>query len=212
LKNSKIWGDQSAAVLVVIVTTIVFVGQWLIPGLTSEILFAPILFEAEPWRMFTAIFAHSTSFLPHILFNMYAVWVFGRLIEQLIGKTQFLAIYLLSGMGGSVAVLWLANPLTGVVGASGAVFGLIAATVIFYRKLGANYAPLLIILGINLVLGFMPGFNISWQAHLGGLLVGALIASLIIWTKKQRKPQLEPWVYVAVFGLLIALSLTWLFL
>jgi membrane associated rhomboid family serine protease len=74
--------------------------------------------------MLTVALVHSDSSIFHIVFNMYSLWVLGPLLESLIGRGRFAAVYVLSALGGSVAVLWLA-PLSIVVGASGAIFGLL---------------------------------------------------------------------------------------
>lgn len=132
----------------------------------------------EPWRMVTSMFTHSTGFIFHILFNMYALWLFGRNLEEMLGKWRFAALYLLSGLGGSLAVmLWAyADPssiLVPTVGASGAIFGVLGAMLVAYRAARINITSLLVLVAINFGIGLIPGASISWQAHLGGLLVGA---------------------------------------
>lgn len=132
----------------------------------------------EPWRMVTAMFTHSTSFVFHILFNMYALWLFGRNLEEMLGKWRFAALYLLSGLGGSLMVmLWAyADPNslgTPTVGASGAIFGVLGATLVAALAAKVNITSLLVLVAINFGIGLIPGANVSWQAHLGGLLVGA---------------------------------------
>ncbi|GAA2939311.1 rhomboid family intramembrane serine protease [Microbacterium luteolum] len=167
----------------------------LIPGIgreiTSTLLFAapylyPNLFALpfEPWRLLTAMFVHG-GFI-HLALNMLALWMLGQSLEPMLGRARFLALYLISGLGGSVAVAVIA-PGTSTVGASGAIFGLMAALLIIGRHIGANVTGLLVILGINLVYGFVFSQNIAWQAHLGGLIIGALIA--FIYTRTKRREQ-----------------------
>ena len=153
--------------------------------------YAPFLTESEPWRMLTSAFLHSTSFLPHILFNMYALFVLGPDLERMLGRARFIALYLISAFGGSVAVLVLnlGNVYGGVVGASGAIFGLFGALFVIQRKLGGNTLQLVLVIGANLVLGFVIP-NISWQGHLGGLLTGALVAFVLLQT---RQPSQRLW-------------------
>ena len=123
----------------------------------------------------------------HLLLNMYTLWIFGQLLEGLLGRWRFLALYLLGGLGGSVGVLWLADPERAVVGASGAIFGLMGAFLVIQRRLGGQTTQLFVLLGINLVIGFIPGFNVAWQAHLGGLVVGALVGLHLVETRKRSQ-------------------------
>jgi membrane associated rhomboid family serine protease len=150
--------------------------------------YAPFLTASEPWRMLTSAFLHSTSFLPHILFNMYALFVLGPELERMLGRGRFIALYLISALGGSVAVLLLnfGNIFGGVLGASGAIFGLFGALFVIERKLGGNTLPLVLVIGANLVLGFVIP-NISWQGHLGGLIAGALVAVVYLQTRRPAQ-------------------------
>jgi membrane associated rhomboid family serine protease len=180
------------------ITLGVFVLQ-LVSGsaVTRALGYAPPLTPIEPWRMLTVALVHSPSSFFHILFNMYALFVLGPLLEQLVGRARFLVVYIVSTFAGSVAVLWLA-PLTFVVGASGAIFGLFGAFFVIQRRLGGNTVQLMVILGINLALGFVvPG--ISWQAHVGGLLGGAIVALIMVRTRR-RDQQVVQAMLIAAFG------------
>ena len=132
---------------------------------------------------------------------MYALWVMGSYLEPMLGRARFVAIYLLSALGGSVMYLLLSTPpsaaqiatgdygmwWTGAVGASGAVFGLFGAFLVLQRRLGRSSAGMYVIIGINAVIGFViPG--IAWQAHLGGLLTGAGVAAAIAYSGRNRGP------------------------
>ena len=97
----------------------------------------------EPWRMLTSVFLHSTSLIFHILLNMYTLWIFGRLLEPMLGRGRFLALYLISGLAGSIGVVVLAAPNAQVLGASGAIFGLMGAFLVIQRRLGGNMTQLL---------------------------------------------------------------------
>ena len=187
----------------------------LIPGfgqeLTAILQFAtPYLypqiwgFPFEPWRLLTSVFAHG-GFI-HLALNMLALWLIGQNLESMLGRGRFLALYLISGLGGSVMVALIGNPMVPVVGASGSLFGMMAALLIIGRHIGANVTGLLVILGINFVYGLVFG-GISWQAHLGGVLVGALVAFVIIKTKRreQRRAQIASLVGIVVaLGLIVA--------
>lgn len=193
------------------ITLAVFVLQ-LLPGLalTPRLWYAGVYSISgnfEPWRMLTSVFVHSTGLIFHVLLNMYTLWIFGQLLEGLLGRWRFLALYLIAGLGGSVGVLWLGDPGTAVVGASGAIFGLMGAFLVISRRLGGNTTQLYLLLAINLVIGFVPGFNIAWQAHLGGLLVGALIGFVYVETRKRSQQGLQVWLLVALVAALVVLSL-----
>ena len=175
-----------------VITVLIWLLQ-LVPGfgvgVTRSLAFNPLyLLPAEgffePWRALTAAFVHSPSNVLHVLFNMFSLYIFGRILEPMLGPWRFLALYVLSGIGGSIAVLLLAGG--SVVGASGAIFGLMGALFVFGRQLGGNVRSLLIIIVLNVASGFfLP--NISWQAHLGGLAVGALVAAVLVQTRAERK-------------------------
>jgi membrane associated rhomboid family serine protease len=100
------------------------------------------------------------------------------------------ALYFITGIFGSMLVTFLA-PGTTVLGASGAIFGLFAAFFVLQRSLGNNAVQLLVLMGLNLVIGFLPGVNISWQAHVGGLAVGALIGLIFARTRSARRRGLQ---------------------
>ena len=187
------------------ITVVVYLLQLFTGGVVTDALFYhPVLTATEPWRMITAIFLHSQNSFLHIAFNMYALWLFGRLLEHALGRLRFLALYMLSGFGGSVAVLWLA-PASGVLGASGAVFGLFGAFFIIQRRLGGNATQLLVVIGLNLAIGFfVPG--ISWQAHVGGLVVGCLVALIYLRTRALKDHNKQLVLLAATFGLLVLLS------
>ncbi|GAA1057958.1 rhomboid family intramembrane serine protease [Agromyces luteolus] len=193
------------------ITLAVYLLQ-LIPGLaiTDRLLYAGVYslpFNFEPWRMITSMLVHSTQLIFHVALNMYTLWIFGQLLENVLGRWRFLALYLISGLGGSVAVLWLSDPRVGVVGASGAIFGLMGAFLVIQRRLGGNATQLLILVGINLVIGFVPGFNIAWQAHLGGLVVGALVGFIYVETRKRDQQRLQVILLAALVVVLLILSL-----
>jgi membrane associated rhomboid family serine protease len=197
------------------ITVAVYLLQ-LVPGLaiTDRLLYAGVYSipgNFEPWRMLTSVFVHSTGLIFHVLLNMYTLWIFGQLLEGLLGRWRFLSLYLISGLAGSIGVLWLGDPRTGVVGASGAIFGLLGAFLVIQRRLGGDATQLLILLGINLVIGFIPGFNIAWQAHLGGLVGGALVGLIFVETRKRDQRGLQVGLLVGLTVVLILLGLRYFF-
>ncbi len=157
---------------------------------TERLAFAPPLAVAEPYRFLTAAFLHSTAFLLHIVFNMYALWMVGPYLEGLLGRAQFAAVYLLSAIGGSVGYYLLVGVDSAgwgipTVGASGAVFGLFGALFVVNRRLGRSVGGIVAVLVINAVLGFVAT-GIAWQAHLGGFVTGVVCAFAIAYLPRDR--------------------------
>lgn len=183
-----------------IINVLVWLGQISPIGLdiTYEFFFAPLLAMSEPWRMLSAGFVHDWTGPIHILFNSYAIWIFGRQLEPMLGPLRFLFLYLTSIVGGSVAVLWLSDPVVPVVGASGALFGLMAAFFVIIRATGGNASQLFGLIAINFALGFFVS-GISWEGHLGGMVAGFLIAFVYA---KTRRPNL-------LFLQLVGIGLVW---
>lgn len=191
-RSSFLPGASGLAVTwtLIAVTVLVFVAQWVLPRqlVLNHLAYAPVLTEVQPWRMLTSGFVHSPGNLLHIGLNMYTLYIFGAALEPRMGRWRFLVVYLLSIIGGSAAVYLLASPYTLVVGASGGVFGLFGALFAWTRFRGGDTRGLLVLVGINLVFGFIvPG--IAWQAHVGGLVVGAVIALLFDVTTHRRSRQ-----------------------
>jgi membrane associated rhomboid family serine protease len=191
---------------IIALCVIVYVLQ-LLPGstVTQDLLYYPPFTPTEPWRMVTALFVHSPSSFLHILLNMVSLYLFGPIVERLLGRVRYLALYLISGFGGSVAVLLIA-PDTPVVGASGAIFGLLGAFFVIARRLGGNSTQVLIVIVINLGIGFLPGTNIAWQAHLGGLVTGAAVALVFLLTRRTSQRKIQILGVSAIFAVLIGLT------
>ncbi|REJ08729.1 rhomboid family intramembrane serine protease [Microbacterium bovistercoris] len=179
-------GDQITGALL-------FSGVYLYPSISP--------YPFEPWRLFTVMLVHG-GFI-HLALNMLALWMIGRSLEPMLGRWRYLTLYLISGLGGSVAVACLA-PTQATVGASGAIFGLMAALLIVGRHLGANVTGILVILVINFAWGFTMG-GISWQAHLGGALVGALVAFIFTRTKRPKQRNLQIALLAAVVVALLVI-------
>lgn len=186
-------------------------GASQLPSVTNMFAYAPVHTAAwnpefEPWRMLTSALLHSPSSAVHILFNMLALWFIGRVVEPAIGGLRYGALLLLSAFGGSVAVLFLTDPFTPTVGASGAVFGLFGALFILLRSTGAQTGGLIALVAVNMVIGFMPGLNISWQGHLGGLVIGLLSALVIAKAPRRRRALWQTLGLAAMAVLLLVLT------
>lgn len=167
-----------------------FVLQLVLPSWTARWLFSPILGFYEPWRFLTAAFLHSPGQYVHIAFNMLALWFVGPTLENTLGRARYLTLYLVSAVGGSVGSVLLATATdswaTSSVGASGAVFGLFGAILVVSKRLGGDVRGILVLIGINLALGFVMA-NIAWQAHVGGLLTGGLLAAAYAYAPPARR-------------------------
>ena len=186
-------GSTRGMMWIFIATSVLFLVNWAgsMGGFSISgwlMFYAPMLYPQfgvfEVWRILTVVLTHGSFW--HVALNMIALWMIGRQLEPLLGTGRFVTTYLLSAAGGSAAAALLAFD-TPVVGASGAVFGLFGALFVIGRHLGANMTGMLIVLGINLVLGFIPGMNVSWQSHVGGLIVGALCG--LVFTRTRRRDQ-----------------------
>lgn len=201
-------GAPLATYSIIALCAIVFVVQYLTGGpqsgeATQGLIYYPPLTQFEPWRMITSLFVHA-SFL-HIGLNMFSLYIFGPILERMLGRTRFIVLYLLSGFGGSVAVLLIA-PQIAVLGASGALFGLFTAFFVIQRGLGGNGNSLLVLIAINLVIGFIPGLDIAWQAHVGGLVVGALLALIFMKTRRIDQRTTQALLLAGATAVLIALT------
>ncbi len=148
--------------------------------------FRPFIEQGEWWRALSAMFLHS-DFM-HIIFNMWALWLFGPTIERRFGTLPFASLYLAAGLNGA-ALFHLIGRAGPAVGASGAIFGLFGALMAAsYRQRHtpagqAVFGQLALLLALNLALPlFVP--RIAWEAHLGGLIAGVVLAA--VWDRMPR--------------------------
>ncbi len=130
--------------------------------------------QGQYYRTFTSMFLHA-NFL-HIFFNMIALIIVGPAVEVLLGRARFLSLYLIAGLGGSVASYLLGPQVDYGLGASGAIIGVMGAYVVIGLRRHLPVAPVVALLVLNLVLGFSG--NVDWLAHLGGFVTGCLLALL----------------------------------
>ncbi|MEV6954075.1 rhomboid family intramembrane serine protease [Streptomyces sp. NPDC051183] len=148
----------------------------------------------EYYRLLTSVFLHVEWW--HIIGNMLGLWFIGGPLEAALGRARYLAVYLLSGLGGSALVYLLTQPNAPTLGASGAVFGLLGATVVLARRLRYEMRPLVTVVVLMLVMTFVPlgsGVSVSWQAHIGGLVTGALLAAGLLRPAAARNRTLVQW-------------------
>lgn len=160
----------------------------------------PGVSDGGAYQLLTSMFVHVDPI--HIGLNMVALWFLGPMVERTLGRARYLALYLLSGLAGSVTVYWLSATNGQTVGASGAIFGLLGALLVIVLRRGGDARTVLMWLGINVVFTFtMPG--ISWQGHFGGLAGGALVAFILL---RDRGPRTSPttWLLLAGFAVVLA--------
>jgi len=173
-------------------------------GYASYVPFGPPhgVAAGEWYRLITSTFLHYG--VVHLALNMFALWVVGGALEPLLGRSRFLALYLLSGLGGSVAVYLFTAPNVPTAGASGAVFGMFAAFFILLRRLGRDTSMITGILVINLVLTLLvPGISVA--GHLGGLVTGGLVALGLAYAPRQYRNAFQAAALAAVLVALLVL-------
>lgn len=179
--------------------------------------FSPQGFLAQPWTALTSAFLHAPS-IWHIVFNMLTLWVVGRVLEHIFGHWAYLALYLLSALGGSWGMVVWARITGGsawnvsAYGASGAIFGLIGLLLVAYIHRHIDVRSIIVLLVISLFVPLLYA-NVAWQAHAGGFLVGliatALIAEPIPGLKDLRYPTRVA-VVCAVLAVAIVASMVWM--
>ncbi|MEU7184675.1 rhomboid family intramembrane serine protease [Streptomyces sp. NPDC045369] len=162
--------------------------------------------EGEFYRLLTAAFLHQEPM--HIIFNMLSLWWLGPPLEAALGRVRFIGLYLLSALGGSALSYLLAAQNQPSLGASGAVFGLLGATAILMRRLSYDMRPVLILLALNLVFTFAWP-NIAWQAHVGGLVVGAAVTYGIVHAPRERRALVQGLTFAVAFLVIVAVVWVW---
>ncbi|MGQ0466101.1 MAG: rhomboid family intramembrane serine protease [Sporichthyaceae bacterium] len=172
--------------------------------LSDLYLYPPSIAQGDSYRLLTAAFLHEQTL--HIVLNMLFLFLFGRPLEVALGRSRFLATYLICGLGGSTASYLFNSPLTGSLGASGAVFGVIGALLVVERRFGSDPRGVLISLGI-LVLPGMLISGIDWRGHIGGLLTGLALGAVYVYAPRQGRLVWHVGAAVAVTVLLAALCL-----
>ncbi|MFE3882605.1 rhomboid family intramembrane serine protease [Streptomyces lydicus] len=160
--------------------------------------------EGQWYRLLTAMFLHAQ--IAHFAFNMLSLWWLGPPLEAALGRLRYTALYLLAGLGGSALSYLLAAQNQPSLGASGAIFGLLGATAVLLRRLSYDMKPVLILLGLNLAFTFLWP-NISWQAHVGGLVVGAAVAFGMVHAPRHRRTLVHTATCVA--ALLVIVAVVW---
>ncbi len=163
--------------------------------------------DNQYWRVLTGGFLHGS--IIHIGFNMYLLWQLGQQIERVIGPKLFSAVYFTSLFGGSFGAILL-DPDVEVVGASGAVFGLIGFTALLYRSRGIGLfdTGLGFLIVINILFSFRGGTSLG--AHAGGFVIGLLLGVLFYGAGMGNKPVIKSekaqLAVTAVLGVVFAIA------
>lgn len=185
----------------IIINALIFIAQMVLDktiGLTNYI--ALYSYQSDffkPYQLVTHMFAHDPGNFFHILFNMYALWMFGAVLERVWGPKKFLIFYLVCGLAAGLAQMFTMGPNGSAVGASGAIMGLLAAFAYLFPNTQFYILPfpfpikakymVAIYAAIDLFGGLHPGAadNIAHFAHLGGMVMGFIL--VIIWGKSNTK-------------------------
>lgn len=197
-------GRPLVSYALIAVNVLMYVLQMTSRDLQRElVLWAPGVAGGEYYRLITSAFMHYG--IMHLLFNMWALYVIGPPLEAWLGRLRFGALYGLSALGGSVLVYLLAPIGAATAGASGAIFGLFGATFVVAKRLNLDMKWLVAIIAANLILTFTVP-TISWQGHIGGLVIGALVAAVFAYAPREQRNLIQGGacaVLLVVFGVLI---------
>jgi membrane associated rhomboid family serine protease len=164
----------------------------------TQQVFAVGIAQGEYYRLVTAMFMHYG--IIHLVMNMWALWVLGRLLEAMFGPVRFLALYLVCGLGGNVAAyVFQSDALSA--GASTAIFGLFGALFVALRRLGLSTASVVPIIVLNVVFTLtFPGISIA--GHFGGLVTGAVVGAGIAYAPRANRAAVQAGALFAITVLL----------
>lgn len=199
----------AVSMALIAINVIAFVIQIATGDRTSEIfqhgaMEGYVVADGDYWRLLTAAFLHAS--VPHIVFNMMALYFFGPFVEQALGTWRYIVAYLTMAVFSSVFVYVINDPLTVTVGASGAIFGLLGIALILLLRTKQDVRTLLVLLAINAVISTQG--NISWEGHLGGFISGIILGLAFAYAPRDRKLIVQVAVVVAVWiGIAVAVVL-----
>lgn len=163
-----------------------------------------VALSGEWYRLITSAFLHG-SFL-HIAFNMYVLFALGPTLERILGHVRYSVLYVTAALGGSVASYAFSDPNVVSVGASGAIFGLMGALVVAGRRLRYDITQVLILIAINIAIGFIAT-GVDWRAHLGGLVIGAAVAALMVYAPKRAQVAVQVLGVAGLLAILVGVTL-----
>lgn len=189
-------GAVTIALIVVNVVAYVLVDGLKLTDVKREgVLTAGGMYDHEYWRLLTSAFLHYGPL--HLLLNMMALFLFGTYVEQVLGTWRYLATYLVTAVTASAVVYLLAPVGVQTAGASGAISGLFAIAFLLALRAGQDVRSFLVLIVINVVLSARDG--VSWEAHLGGFVAGALLGAAFAYAPRTQRALWQG----AAFGLLV---------
>jgi membrane associated rhomboid family serine protease len=158
----------------------------------------------EWYRLITSAFLPGTGSLGllDIAFNMWALYVVGPGLEQLLGRVRFISVYLVSALGGSVLFYYLVPQNQPALGASGAIFGLFGAWFVASKKLRLDSRGIVMLIVINLALSFIYRSTIAWQDHVGGLITGVLLTAAYAYAPRKNRAAIQAAATIVIVVLL----------
>lgn len=184
----------------------VLAQDWWMLGFAQYYLGGPMqgVAAGQWYRLITSAFLPGTGTLGllDIAFNMWALYIVGPGLEQMLGRVRYLAVYLLSAVGGSVLFYYLAPQNQPALGASGAIFGLFGAWFVASRRLRLDSRGIVLLIALNLGLSFFYRSTIAWQDHIGGLIVGAVVMAAYAYAPRKNRIPIQAAATVAVVVLL----------
>lgn len=193
--------------VLIAVNVAMFIAEKANPDVYRELVLWPrgIAFSDEVWRLAGSGFLHAG--ITHLLLNMVTLYFMGPALERALGHIRFIALYLVSLLGGSALVYLLTSLDTPTLGASGALYGLFGAAFVLGRKMNFDMRFMVALIAVNLVITFVaPG--ISWQGHIGGLITGAVIGAAYGYAPRAHRTLVHAGVLV---GLLVVIAaVVWL--
>jgi membrane associated rhomboid family serine protease len=189
-----------------------YLVEWVYPRVVGNYdMFGVAVAHHQWYRLVTSAFLHEPGlggFGPaHIIFNMWALILVGPALEHMLGRVRFLAVYLLSALGGSVFFYFFAAPDQPALGASGAIFGLFGAWFVLSRRLRLDSRSIVFLIVLNLAISFAVP-SIAWQDHLGGLITGAVLTAAYAYAPRQHRALVQLGATLIVVAVLVVAVIT----
>ena len=182
---------RNASIILIVINVFFFIVQSMIPGFTEAFILNSSSVLAQPWTVITSMFMHGG--IGHLLFNMYALFIFGTLIESRIGTKRFVMIYFISGIIAALTHIFFSG--VSALGASGAIMGVLGVTIIlmpdlkvlFFFVIPMNLRTAGIIFALIDIFGIIipTASGIAHWAHLGGLVAGLIYGFYLLKRKKS---------------------------